>query len=247
MANTPWILTIDADEVLTVEQGRHLSTFVSGSTAAVEIKVTNGRAYWYVTRLFKKTTETKYVGLVHEWLSTDGNIARSDQITITNLPDKTGKESSIERDLRLCHEELQIDPTNMRAAFYLARALRRNGEHLKALEYYDAVKNKSDSKILRYNSAIQSALSNMLIQKYEDAFEAAQFANSLVPLMPDAYCLMGDASLGLSNIFAAREYYELALQARPSNQSGLFHDESSRSEYPSSQLSMINRILSKID
>lgn len=244
MARCKWVLSIDADEVLSVHRPEAFRRLLRESRCdAIEVKIISVATNWYLPRLFRRMPWTQWHGRVHEWVEIQGTIRRYSSICIENRPDKTGKESAAQRDLRLCGQQLENDPSNLRAVFYMARALRLSGDYDGAIAYYERYWRDSDFAAGRYTAAMGGAICQLLLHDFESARASAMRAYRLDPRLAEACCVLGDATLALGRVDLSRQWFQRALSKRPPPASSFAHfvDLSCYREYPASRLRWIEQ------
>jgi tetratricopeptide (TPR) repeat protein len=202
----------------------------------------SGGTSWLARRLFRNTPEHRFSGIVHEYLegSTKVDVAR--QIAITNLPDKRGKESSTDRDIRLCTIGMQEYPTESRYALYYARALKRASRFPEALEAYQrALMFREELFQTTIHSLYQDlAICYLQVNRWGQAAEAAQNAIKHYAWIPQTFCILGDALLASGHPKSALTMYCKALGLpNPPPDYPLFVDESFYADYPQAQIRYI--------
>jgi glycosyltransferase involved in cell wall biosynthesis len=241
MARGSWMLSIDADEVLDIAHPGTLRWLLANERLhAIELRILSGGMRWYLPRLVRRMPWTRWHERVHEWVEIRGPTQRTDAATINNLPGKTGKESAAARDLRLCRQQLCENPNNLRAVFYMARALRHMGLHKKAIHYYERYWRESDFKAGRYAAATGAAISSLLLHDFQAARRFAMRAYRSDPELAEACCVLGDARLGLGRLELARRWFERAMTKRmPGRSYPLFVDQSSYDGFPRARLQWI--------
>jgi glycosyltransferase involved in cell wall biosynthesis len=146
--HSTFILSLDADDVLV--NGERLREFLTsvrtlkGDGYSLKIAVTG--ALFTTVRLFRSRARWRYVGAVHEILLPPGqgsypaDLRLIDGVRIDHYPDVVGNEKTSarwERDVKLLHVELEANPENARACFYLARTLKDLGRHLEAFKFFE--------------------------------------------------------------------------------------------------------------
>ncbi|MFF2078460.1 glycosyltransferase [Kitasatospora sp. NPDC058162] len=91
-----------------------------------------------IKRLVRGTVDWRYEGSTHEYLTTDqpDRPAELDALVIEHFADGGSRSDKFERDARLLGEELERDPANSRAVFYLAQTMRDLGRTAEAIELY---------------------------------------------------------------------------------------------------------------
>jgi glycosyltransferase involved in cell wall biosynthesis len=239
MATGKWILSIDADEVLQQRSVPFLRKQAQLDGAdAVNVILRSGASSWPVVRLFKNAEQHRYHGRIHEWLSAEGEVITDSRIIIKNRPFKKGKESSIDRDLRLCGAEVKRVPDDTRMIFYFARALRRAGRYDEAIEHFKRYLVLEQNFIPgRYYAAHGIAVSYLLSKRLRAAIKAGQSALNHSSHPAETHCLLGDAYSALGNARKAIAAYQCALACgRPPADYPLFVDPSYYSTYPMTQL-----------
>ncbi|MFF3066923.1 glycosyltransferase [Kitasatospora sp. NPDC057936] len=91
-----------------------------------------------IKRLVSGTVEWRYEGSTHEYLTTDQHdrTADLDALVIEHFADGGSRADKFERDARLLRQDLERDPGNARAVFYLAQTMRDLGRTAEAIELY---------------------------------------------------------------------------------------------------------------
>lgn len=239
MARGDWILSIDADEVLlksSVERVRWHAEH--DDSAAVRINMRFRGSEWPVIRLFRRSPENVFVGRVHEWVSVEGEVSEDPAIVIRNLPNKRGKESAVERDLRLCALTLEDEPGNLRMIFYMARALRRAGDYDAAIRHYERyLEVEKEFRPGRHACAHGIAVCHLLSGRWRRAVSAGKAAVAIDPRLAESHCLVADAYMALARHDLAVRWYQSALRCKePPPDYTMFVDRSSYSTYPLRQL-----------
>ena len=120
MLEYDYLLLIDADMELIVHGKRALNNLSQPSYGCVQ-KTSDGVSY-YNTRLLRRETPAKYVGVTHEYLQ----MVPSDSVPLTEISmidhvDGANRSNKGERDLRLLQEALKEDPANPRNVLYVAQ------------------------------------------------------------------------------------------------------------------------------
>jgi glycosyltransferase involved in cell wall biosynthesis len=240
MANGEWILSIDADEVLSKSSIERIRWHaLHDRSAAVRVRLRFKGTEWLAVRLFRRDPKHEFRGRVHEWVSIRGQVSEDASILITNRPNKRGKESSAQRDLRLCSLALQENPKNRVMVFYLARALRRMGQFepaIKEFERYLRLEKKVRS--LRHAAAYGIAVCHFLNRNWKHAIRAAKVAYKIDSRLAESHCLIADAYLALAQYGNAVRWYQRALECKaPPADHTLFVDPACYAKYPQKQLS----------
>ena len=116
-----YLLLIDADMTITCQK-LAMSTLAADSYL---LRHDESPEYW-IKRLVRGDREWRYVGATHEYISTDGDdrTEKLDAIVIHHHADGGSRPEKFERDLALLVTELERNPDDARAAFYLAQTYR---------------------------------------------------------------------------------------------------------------------------
>jgi len=239
MATGAWILSIDADEVLSKSSAERIRWHAQQDrTAAVRVRLRSRGTEWLAVRLFRRHPKHKFRSRVHEWMPISGRISEDPSILITNRPDKRGKESSAKRDLRLCSLSLRENPRHKVMVFYLARALRRLGEYDSAIREYERYLDMEKEVVaLRHAAAYGIAVCYFLNRNWKGAIRAGKVAFAIDSRLAESHCLIADAYLALSQTRSAMRWYQRALEcAAPPDDHTLFVDPTCYSKYPEKQL-----------
>jgi tetratricopeptide (TPR) repeat protein len=241
LAGGGWVLSVDADETLTVDEPAEWRRLLARrDLQALEIRIRSGGARWYLPRVFRKQPWSTWHGRVHEWIVLREPMRRTDCATLTNQPDKTGKESAIERDLRLCAHALRDDPGDLRAVLYQARALRLAQRHADAIPLYLRYWKQAEFQGGRYTAALGAATCALLMRDFDAARRYAMAAYRIDPRLADACCVLGDVALGLGRADLALRWFDKALRRPvPGLEQALFVDESCYGAYPRERIDWI--------
>ncbi len=131
MAKTPWVLMVDADDVLRVDDptadvAAFLLEMEQNHVPAGYMTIREGADHRFQQARFLRAGQVWYHGRVHEYPSPSHPFRRWDAWHVEHKPDKRGKEGSDPRVLRI----LQAVPPRERTVrdwFYLARSLWSSG------------------------------------------------------------------------------------------------------------------------
>ena len=242
MATGEWILSIDADEVLSkLSAGRIRWQANHYKGAAVRVRIRSRGTEWLAVRLFRRLPIHQFRNRVHEWVAISGRIADDPSIVITNRPNKKGKESSAKRDLRLCSLALQENPKNRVMVFYLAKALRRMGQYDSAIKEYERyLELEKKVRPLRHAAAYGIAVCHFLKRNWKLAIRAGKVAFAIDSRLAESHCLIADAYLALAQYRNAIRWYQRALECKaPPADHTLFVDPRCYLTYPAQQLNRL--------
>ena len=212
MASRAWVLQIDADEVL--REGRdalreHVERGVHDSVAT---RVRSDGAEWYSRRLFKRSAAGRYVSPIHEYVELAGSSVKEPAILIENLPDKAGKESSFDRNVRLALATLAEDPNQGRVHHYLGNEYRKAERYAEAIQSYEAALRAGDFETGLFYSAYYLGACHMILGDMESAADAGRRATAIDSAYAEGHCLLGDALYCSGRLAEARQSYEAALR-----------------------------------
>jgi len=213
IATGDWILQIDADEVLApggVARLRRHSR--NRALTSVAVTMSSEGARWLSIRMHRRSG-LSYVGRLHEYTERDGETRTlSDRsIVITNRPDKRGKESAAQRNMRLLHLEIADHPDNARAMFQLGNELRCLGRLEEAIAQYRAAVALDTYGHGRFAARYYLAICYLLQQDWERAIVAALDGMRVDPRYAEAHCLLGDAYFAQGALAHAGQWYRSAL------------------------------------
>jgi glycosyltransferase involved in cell wall biosynthesis len=235
LATSEWVLWMDADDVLQTGGAGKLRKHAQKSRhAGVQVTIRWGRDTWLQTRLFRNLPHNRFVGRIHEYPAVQGTLYSDRDIIVEHLPDKTGKESSGDRNLRMCEAEVKDDPTNMRALFYYGNALRLSGRYDEAiLRYTQSLSLGGNFHCERFMAAHYIACCNYYKGEWRDAINECHRALRIDPRYAEAHCLMADCYGELGDYAFARFWYQAALACGgPPPDASLFIDHDKYGEYP---------------
>ncbi|MEU6238209.1 glycosyltransferase [Kitasatospora sp. NPDC047058] len=128
-----YLLLLDADMVVRQEGD------LPGLTADAYLLRHAGDPEYRIKRLVRGGLAWRYEGSTHEYLTTDQahHTAALDALVVEHFADGGSRSDKFERDARLLRRDLERDPGNARAVFYLAQTLRDLGERDEAVALYE--------------------------------------------------------------------------------------------------------------
>lgn len=235
LAGGEWILWMDADDVLQEGGAEQLRRHARlGKFAGIQVTIRWGQDSWLQTRLFKNEPCNRFVGRVHEFPKIHGNIVVDRGVVVQHLPDKAGKETSSDRNLRMCEAQVKEDPSNMRALFYLGNALRLTGRFDEAiLRYTQYLALGGNFHCERYTVAYYVALCHLNKGEWQEAIDAGLRAIKVDPRYAETHCLIADAYTKRGEYHYARQWYASAIACgKPPVDASLFVNEEKYEAYP---------------
>jgi tetratricopeptide (TPR) repeat protein len=210
MATGDWILQIDADEV--VEEGAPLiRERIRSAHACLGVTLRSNGAQWVSGRLFRRDAARGYRSPIHEYLECEGDFAFARDIVIHNLPDKTGKESSAERNIRIARATLAEQPAHGRLWHYLGNEERKAGRIVEAAACYERALDAGNFAIGRYHTAYYLGSCQLISGDHDAAIASARLAIGIDARYAEAYCLIGDSLYLRGRRAEARDWYSQAL------------------------------------
>lgn len=130
-----WILSIDADEYLEeggIEKIRNFLETYQGDAVKIRMQSTNQK--FYSPRLFKNKPEIKWEGKIHEII----NVLTEEKIQVgVTFESSPSHVYDPNRNMRILQKEVEENPTNTRALYYLGREYGYRREYEKAIETLD--------------------------------------------------------------------------------------------------------------
>jgi len=130
-----YLLFLDADMVLEVGEGFHRDVLEKDVYKIVQ---RNETLVYPNVRLARASLDARFVGPTHEYFESLSPAGESllPSLTIDDRGDGGSRTDKFERDRRLLEVELEKDPGNERAMFYLAQTLRDQGDFARAFFWY---------------------------------------------------------------------------------------------------------------
>jgi tetratricopeptide (TPR) repeat protein len=215
MATGEWVLQIDADEVLEAGADRVRHWLRSSEADCVAVRMKSGGAEWVSQRLFRRALASTYRSRIHEYVECGGIAARDVGIRMVNLQDKRGKESSSDRNRRLCELALAENPDDARILFYLAGENRKAGKLQEAVEQFSRCIALGTFRQGLYRAMFQLGACHLMLGRWAAAMDAARSAIALDGRYAEGYCLLADACACSERLDEARRHYRTALACTP--------------------------------
>jgi tetratricopeptide (TPR) repeat protein len=141
MDNSDYILLLDADMVLKINENFSIINFKNELTADAYYLFQGSNSFYYKNvRLIKNKPDIKYWGVTHEYIkllenSTYLQIEKED-IFIEDIGDGGSKSEKFIRDIELLKKGLEEHPNNDRYLFYLANSYRDSKQYSNAIITY---------------------------------------------------------------------------------------------------------------
>ncbi len=127
-----YLLFNDADMEVVVEDPDFRSKL---DMPGYMFQIRSGISYW-LTRLVRRDSGTRYRGVTHEYLDLPGGVGRLEGVWIFDHATGSNRVEKFERDIRLLRKGLEAEPDNVRYQFYLAESLLNAGRPAEAAEAY---------------------------------------------------------------------------------------------------------------
>jgi glycosyltransferase involved in cell wall biosynthesis len=247
LATGDYILWMDADDVLQPGGVERLRAAATRGVPALQVTIRWNKDSWLQTRLFKNQPQNRFVGRIHEYPRINGKAEKDREVIVQHLPDKTGKEGSTERNLRLLELEVREDPANLRALFHLGNALRlskRFDEAILRYTQYLAIGSTFHSE--KYMCAQYLAACLFLQGKWREAIDAGWRALRIDPRYAETHCLIADCYGELREYTYSRQWYRSALACgAPPPDAVLFVDVTKYGDYPQRGIDICDRKLAQ--
>lgn len=245
LATGDYILWMDADDVLQPGGVERLRAAAARGVAGLQVTIRWNKDSWLQTRLFKNLPQNRFIGRIHEYPRIQGKAEKDREVLVQHLPDKTGKEGSTERNLRLLELEVREDPANLRALFHLGNALRLSKRHDEAiLRYTQYLAIGSTFHSEKYMCAQYLAACLFLQGKWREAIDAGWRALRIDPRYAETHCLIADCYGELREYTYSRQWYRSALACgAPPPDAVLFVDQSKYGDYPKRGVEICDRKL----
>lgn len=214
MATGDWVLQIDADEVLAAGHTRIRRHIADNAADVVTVRMLSNGARWMSGRLFRRVAGARYRSRVHEYLDHAGTSVADARISIENLQNKTGKESSSERNIRLLALATQDEPDEARNFHYLGNEYRELQRFDEAIACYQTALRLGNYRVGLFHTAYYLAVCHLLKADWPAALDTAFHAVRIDPRYAEGHCLLGDiySSTGLHG--HARQWYRCALSVK---------------------------------
>lgn len=245
LATGDWILQIDADEVLSPGGAARLRRHSRArALTGVAVAMRSEGATWRSLRLHRRAG-LRYVSRLHEYTERDG-AARTifdPAIAITNRPDKRGKESAGDRNIRILRLELADRPDSGRAMFQLGNELRLAGQLDAAIAQYRAAIAVDNYVHGRFPARYYLAICHLLKHDWDAAVAAALDGLRVDPRYAEGHCLLGDAYFAQGQLPHAQQWYRSALTCEDPPDTPMAVQRWAYGAYPRKRLRMVARAL----
>lgn len=225
-AKSDYVMWLDADDVVTDEDGEKIKALVKNASfdmaflpyaAAFE----NGEAVfvYYRERIFKRSKQYKFSGVVHEAVVPEGNIVYADAL----IRHEKVKSSDPMRNLKIYQKRIaQGIRLDERAEFYYGRELFYNGMFLESVAVLENflkgngwVENKIEACQNLYSAYSAVGDNDRAIQSLFKSFLYA-------PPRSRACCYIGEYFFNRNEVNAAIYWYERALDCDNGEKNGAF-------------------------
>ena len=241
LADGDWVLQIDADEILEAGAER-IRQVIAQARGCIGVTLRSQGAQWVSGRLFRRTDARGYCSPIHEYLEHDGGFRIERDIVIHNLPDKEGKETSAQRNIRILQQALAVQPDEGRLWHYLGNEHRKAARDEDAIDCYRRALALGNYRQGLYHSAYYLGCSHLLLGRHDAAIDAAQRAVTIAPHYAEGHCLIADALFRKGEFAAARVGYERALACTVPEDALMAVQEWAYDAHPRRQLARIDDI-----
>ena len=122
--NDIWVLMIDADDTITEFDRAYLDKATASGIIGLKCKMDNGNGFFFVTQLFRLTSDATWANPIHEFIVARGTHGLPVAGTLTIKRGRSAlHDRDPERNVRIGRRFVQACPQDSRARFYLARDL----------------------------------------------------------------------------------------------------------------------------
>jgi hypothetical protein len=176
-----------------------------------------GASWWmsYLVNSDAILSGARYVGRAHEFLALDGaTLIRLDSPFI----DRRGFGATPERNrwyVKVLREDLQADPGNARAAFYLANTLRDMGEDVEALQVYITRAAMPGSDEETFWAIHQAGCCLDRLGNHVNAMRVLLMAHTFRPSRPEPLCVLAQLANRNGEHLTALAMAQRGLELKP--------------------------------
>jgi tetratricopeptide (TPR) repeat protein len=178
--------------------------------------------YFMQPRIYINRSEVKYNRAAHNCIvGTDPkkSIHFPEVLIIHDAPENNRierKEQRIRINRINLKKDIQKNPKDTRALFYLGNTFLENKQFKEAIECFEKyLKYRIDENTEKYQVLLHKALSHIQIEDYRNAKISLHMAISIDPLRRDAFSVLGDLYSKVKNYDRAIFYYNTALMINP--------------------------------
>ena len=241
LASGDWILQIDADEVLEAGARRIRKVIERKNAGCFGVTMRSNGATWISGRLFRRGPTVRYRGRIHEYASVQKEFVVEPSIVIVNRPDKTGKEPSAIRNIRLCYAAIQEDPEDARLFHFLGNEMQKAARIKEAITYYAEALRLGSFKAGLFHTTYYLGICYLLEDRFEEGLELAFRALRIDPRFAEAHCLIADLYSLQGRPLHARSWYRSALTCkRPPAENVFAAQHWCYNEYPKRRIRAID-------
>ncbi|WP_426449661.1 tetratricopeptide repeat-containing glycosyltransferase family 2 protein [Paenibacillus sp. S-38] len=190
-----WNLVLDADEYILNDCGQEIRAFIARRQGIGRIKridkfEQNGEvmeSQVYISRLFPRGTF--YTGIIHEQVVTDLPAVKT---SIEVYHDGYFRRNKSDRNLKLLHQAVEVNPTDAYLLFQLAKEYRMAGDYQAAAPYFSRCYEQLRREEAFYPLAVVDYLYNIIAGgKLEEGLELIEREKPFLPDYPDFHFACG--------------------------------------------------------
>lgn len=221
-ATKEWILVLDADEILSDDQGYALKEFIQKALGDVyDINISNigsndtGIMVSQMTRLFRNGRGYYYRGAIHEQLIVHADNINHSPIRIDHYgytPEALEKRKKGSRNRAILDKLLNQDPSNPFYLYNYGNEFMNERRTEEAAEYYERALNKSVGEPYRAQLLLNYASALMCLERDRLALEILHEAREEYPFQPDFPYLMGELFWTQKRYFEAKKAFRIAMR-----------------------------------
>jgi ADP-heptose:LPS heptosyltransferase len=235
-----WCLWMDADDVL--ENPGDVLLLLKQDFDAFNFNIKYGNDVFNHARLFRNFKNIRFAGRVHEYPILDNLRLIDSKVNVLHKTQKTCTEDRSQRNYRILKKETEECPTNSRAFFYMANALKEMGQYdeaIKTYRHYLTLKSWLDERWMaqKYIGQIFEWQ-----KKYVEAIEEFKKAIEIDPRWAESYYYIGECFYHLTEFDRCIEWMLKATE-KPEPSTPLWKEKSVYQDAPYRYLSACYNIL----
>lgn len=205
-----YILLMDADMVLEIGPQFNKASILLASTYS--ILQGNDNYYYKNTRIVKNVPTNKYVGVTHEFISTQDPpiLIDKEQLFFRDHGDGGCKTDKFDRDIKLLTTGLEQEPDNVRYMFYLANSYYCKCMYNEAIDMYQKRIKKGGWKQEVWYSNYRIGLCYMALKRAADAIYFWMEAYNICPERIENLYAIVKYYREIGHNLVAMQYYNIA-------------------------------------
>lgn len=185
-ATGDFVCWLDADDI--VENPEEINNLLKESDSKIyNFNIKYGNDLFSQARLFRNYYNIKFSGRVHEYPIIDNLSVKDTAINVIHKTEKHITEDRTDRNFRILQKEIEEDPNNTRALFYLGNALKELTRWDEAIEVYRKYLFLSTWKDERWMAQKNIGCILLWVKKYTEAIDELKNAVSIDDRWAESY------------------------------------------------------------